>query len=285
MVNLDLRMKSWLAVNDVSYYKDIQQPLFINLATSNQTVVSQGLIVGSKKQGAVDADDNIRQALQTYNRDSNEVKEAVKVAPTTGLTTILDIARIVSNFNPSLPNDPNNINAYSQYVTKILQNPLMHLLSNSRKIITRHTSDWNGAIDQIANLYEGVSASDKGKIIESLRTLAKVASSFSKTKQTESLFTQSTINCDDSIDVYIYSSTVTMEETSSGKHDVKQVSFDILTTQIRFNKELWDLYSDAVLAKHLALMDDWLNGIDTKVETEKTKLAYILQPSSKSFIN
>ena len=52
--------------------------------------------------------------------------------------------------------------------------------------------------------------------------------------------------------------------------------------EIRFNKELWNLYSDAVLAKHLALMGDWLNGIDTKIET---KLTHILQPSSKSFIN
>ena len=63
---------------------------------------------------------------------------------------------------------------------------------------------------------------------------------------------------------------------------MKQVSFDILTTQIRFNKELWALYSDTVLAKHLALMDDWLNGIDTKIET---KLTHIFQPNSKSFID
>lgn len=276
MANLDLRMESWLTVNDISHYKNIKQLFSVKLATTDQTLVSQGLIVGSEKQSAVDADDDIRQAFQTYGRYSDAVKAAAKVAPTTGLTTILDIARIVSNFNPALPNDPNNVNAYNQYITKILQNPLMHLLSSDHKTFSRTTSDWNEVIDQIANLYDGVSASDKGKIVESLKTLAKAASSSSETKQTDSLFTQSTINCDDNIDIYIYSSTVTMEETSSGKHDVKQVSFDIFCTQIRFTKELWSLYSDAVLAKHLALMDDWLNGIDTKVETEKTKLTCLV---------
>ena len=69
----------------------------------------------------------------------------------------------------------------------------MHLLSSDHKIFTRHTSDWNEAIDQISNLYEGISTSDKRKIVENLKTLDKAASSSSKTKQTESLFTQSTI--------------------------------------------------------------------------------------------
>ena len=93
--------------------------------------------------------------------------------------------------------------------------------------------------------------------------MAKGVLSSIRTKQTDSLFTQSTINCDNNID--IYSITITMEEKSSGKHDVRQVSFDILAKQIKFTKELWSLYSDAVLSKHLVLMDDWLNGIDAKV--------------------
>lgn len=276
MSNLDLKMESWLTANDISLYKNIQQPLSINLATSNQTVVSQGVFVGDKLESATTADKNVQQAIQTYGRYSDAVKEAAKVAPTTGLTTILDIARIVSNFNPALPNDPNNVPAYNQYITKILQNPLMHLLTNDHKTFNRRTSDWNEAIDQIASLYEGVSASDKTKIVESLKALARAASSSSRTKQMESLFTQSTINCDDNIDVYIYSSTVTMEETQSGKHDVKQVTFDILSTQIRFTKELWERYSDAVLAKHLTLMDDWLSSIDSLVETNQSKLTCLV---------
>ncbi|MDM5233583.1 hypothetical protein [Lysinibacillus pakistanensis] len=274
MTNLDLKMESWLALNDISLHQNLE-PVAIKLAPSDQTVVSQGIFVGSQLSEARIADNQVQQALQNFGRYSSAVKEAAKVAPTTGLTTILDIARIVSNFNPALPNDKNNVPAYEKYVSKILQNPLIHLLNSSLKSFKRRTSDWNEVIDQIANLYNGISAVDKGKIVESLKALANSASSSSSEKQTEKLFTQSTINCEENIDIYIYSSSVTMEE-HNGKHNVKQVEFEIQETQLRFTKELWSLYSDAVLAKHLALMDDWLNGIDTKADNRLSTLTCLV---------
>lgn len=275
MSNLDLKMESWLTLNDISLYNNIQQPLLLNVASADQTIVSQGLFVGSQLEEAKKADTQIQQALQTQGRYSDAVKEAVKVAPATGLTTILDIARIVSNFNPALPNDKNNVPAYETYVTKILQNPLIHLLDSSRKTFKRKTSNWNETIEQIADLYDGITETDKKKIIKSLKDLANSASSSSSEKQTEKLFTQSTICCDENIDIYIYSSSVTMEERN-GKHNVKQVEFDILATHLRFTQELWSLYSDAVLAKHLALMNDWLNAIDTKVDNRLSTLTCLV---------
>lgn len=65
-------------------------------------------------------------------------------------------------------------------------------------------------------------------------------------------------------------------EEHNGKHNVKQVEFEIQETQLRFTKELWSLYSDAVLAKHLALMDDWLNGIDTKADNRLSTLTCLV---------
>ncbi len=59
---------------------------------------------------------------------------------------------------------------------------------------------------------------------------------------------------------------------SDGKNTVRQVDFTLNETHIRFTKELWSRYSDIVLAKHLALFDDWLLGISTP-NSDKTTLA------------
>ncbi|MGE7114393.1 hypothetical protein [Lysinibacillus sp. NPDC047702] len=76
---------------------------------------------------------------------------------------------------------------------------------------------------------------------------------------------------DEEIEFCIYSSSVTMLY-SDGKNTVRQVDFTVNETHIRFTKELWSRYSNIVLAKHLALFDDWLLGISTP-NSDKTTLA------------
>ncbi|MFF5994846.1 hypothetical protein AAGS61_08785 [Lysinibacillus sp. KU-BSD001] len=283
MSNQDLQMESWLTVNDVSLHQNIQTPLSFNLAASLQDAtpvqdtISGGLLIGNKQNEAIDANNNVKNVLQTFGRFSNEVKQSVQVSPIVGLTTILDIARIVSNYNPALPTDKESdetkkarVVAYNQYITKVLQNPLMHLKSNYEKKYTKRTSNWNTAIDEISNLYDGISERDKEKIKTSLKALAEAASSRSNTANTENIFAQNVIVCnDEEIEFCIYSSSVTMLY-SGGKNTVKQVEFTLNETHIRFTKELWSKYSDAVLAKHLALLDDWLTGITTPNSGQST---------------
>ncbi|WP_286924306.1 MULTISPECIES: hypothetical protein [Lysinibacillus] len=285
MSNQDLQMESWLTVNDVSLHQNIQTPLSFDLTSSLldaapvQDTISGGLIIGNTQNEAIDANNNVKNALQTYGRFSNEVKESAQVSPIVGLTTILDIARIVSNYNPALPTDQENdetkkarVIAYNQYITKVLQNPLMHLKSNYEKKYTKRTSSWKTAIDEISNLYDGITEKDKEKIKNSLQALAEAASSRSNKANTENIFAQNIIVCkDEEIEFCIYSSSVTMLY-SGGKNTVRQVDFTLNETHIRFTKELWSRYSDKVLDKHLALIDDWLLGISTP-NSDKTTLA------------
>lgn len=285
MSNQDLQMESWLTVNDVSLHQNIQTPLSFDLTSSLQDAapvqdtISGGLIIGNTQNEAIDANNNVKNALQTYGRFSNEVKESAQVSPIVGLTTILDIARIVSNYNPALPTDQENdetkkarVIAYNQYITKVLQNPLMHLKSNYEKKYTKRTSNWKTAIEEISNLYDGITEKDKEKIKNSLQALAEAASSRSNKANTENIFAQNIIVCkDEEIEFCIYSSSVTMLY-SGGKNTVRQVDFTLNETHIRFTKELWSRYSDKVLDKHLALIDDWLLGISTP-NSDKTTLA------------
>lgn len=267
MSNQDLQMESWLTVNDVSLHQNIQTPLSFDHTTSLQDTtpvqdtISGGLIIGHKQNEAIDANNNVKNALQTYDRFSNEVKESAQISPIVGLTTILDIARIVSNYNPALPTDQENnetkkakVAAYNQYITKVLQNPLMHLKSNYEKKYTKITSNWKTAIDEISNLYDGITEKDKEKIKTSLHALAEAASSRSNKANTENIFAQNVIVCnDEEIEFCIYSSSVTMLY-SDGKNTVRQVDFTLNETHIRFTKELWSRYSDIVLAKRCSMI-------------------------------
>ena len=81
-----------------------------------------------------------------------------------------------------------------------------------KQTLEQKTSDWNTLIDSIAGTFEGIMDKDKGAIVSSLKQLAKAASSKMSTKQTTQVFTQNTINVDNVISYYLYSSQVTFEE-------------------------------------------------------------------------
>ena len=103
--------------------------------------------------------------------------------------------------------------------------------------------------------------------------MVKAATSRKNTRQTKSLFAQSTINFEDNIQIYIYSSTISLVENQEKGSTSKDTDITIVKARLTFYKNLWPSYAQMVMSKHVKLVSDWLNDNTTQPGSEKSTLS------------
>lgn len=237
------------------------------LGASDTHAEGAAALAGADIKDALEADDDVRQNLpngQPPDSSPDFIQAFIK-APATGCSTLLDMARSMSKWDPLTPNDPVNVARFKDYVANIDKNPMFHLTMADSVTYDKKTSDWNKAITEIANLFDGISSEDKGKIKDSLVALAEAATSRSDTKQTTNLFCQNTIQANgEDVNVFIYSSSVEFVE-SSGKSTSKQQKFTIMRVRLEFKVDLWNqVIATEVAKRHFKDLLDWLDRFTTK---------------------
>ncbi len=203
-----------------------------------------------------------------------------KETPASGCTTILDMARIKANFNPIQPLKEGNLQAYNKYISEVLRCPFFHIEISDAVKYERKEKNWDKAIDDIVNLYEGIDSSNKEQIRKSLISLTKSATSRKDTKQCENLFVQNTLELKDEIKIYIYYSSVALKE-HSGKSTSRQTNLNIVKTKLRFYKEYWENYAETVMKKHIKSIDDWLEDNSTPEGNEPHALTCLREYKNK----
>ena len=232
--------------------------------------VSGAIVIGSGKEEALKKDSLVKSPPgDLSDHDYQELLKAFVDAPATGCTTVLDMARQSSGYDPleALSND--NAKKFKDYTNRVLDAPFFHIRgSDSSKYINK-TKNWNDVIDFVTGLYEGVSSEDKARITKNIKSLAEVAASAVDTEQQQSLFVQSTLQVDQVLQVYIYSSHITMEEHShKGAHSTQTV-VTIKRVILDFYVDLWPSYAERVMNKHVKKLNVWLDDNTTKKDTSK----------------
>lgn len=266
----------WISANDhltTENMKSIKSVSEVKLTTvspeqSTNIASSSALITG--KCDYVEIDKKMKAAIDD---DPDKAIEQFKKYPILGCTTVLDMARVASGYDPNGNMDDANKTKYQDYVNRVLKCPFFHLVMNEHQTFNREESSWSDAIDQISNLFSGVTAKDKEKISQSIKNLANAVSSKSNTKQGTSLFSVSALNSDEhTVEAYIYSSNISMIESKSKGSDSKQTEVDIYKTNLSFDTEMWQYYAKKVFEKHFKLIEDWLDDNTTEPGDEKTNL-------------
>lgn len=223
-------------------------------------------------------DNEMRNAIENAKKmkavanSGDDPVEVFKKYPLLGCTTVLDMARIASGYDPN--GDVNaNKEKYKDYVARVLESPFFHLVMNTQQNFHRDESSWDTAINQISDLFDGVTAKDKSKISQSIKNLTNAVSSKKNMQQGTTLFSVSALNSDEhTVEAYIYSSNISMIENKSKGSDCKQTDIDIYKTNLSFDTEMWQYYAEMVYAKHLMLITDWLNENSTQPGPEPTNL-------------
>lgn len=275
-LSLKKTINDWIFENDPKMFDNIKltktasevTKVSVSPEQSTNIAASSALITGNCDYSVIDKkmkdliDDNTEKAIEQF-----------KKYPILGCTTVLDMARVASGYDPNGDMNDANKEKYQNYVNRVLKCPFFHLVMNEHQNFHRQESSWSDAIDQISNLFSGVTDKDKAKISQSIKNLANAVSSNSNTKQGTSLFSVSALNSDEhTVEAYIYSSNISMIESKSKGSDSKQTDIDIYKTNLSFDTEMWQYYAKKVFEKHFKLIEDWLNDNTTESGDEETNL-------------
>ncbi|MEC4816465.1 MAG: hypothetical protein SAK29_24835 [Scytonema sp. PMC 1069.18] len=280
------KVNYWCTMNDPANAQREESTFFSFSGMSGiepPTVVSGAMVTGSGLENALEQDKIFSSRLPSTGQSLsvfqyNQLLETFKSNPATGCTTVMDMARIAAGFNPlSKPEDPKEERqkqekAFEDYVVRIMKAPFFFLNESSRDDYHRGERDWGNAIKTIVDLYEGIESQSKDSIRKSLEEMAKAATSRKDTRQTKNLFAQSTIDLAKEVQVFIYSSSISLEESESKGSTSKQTDITIIKARLTFQKETWPAYAEMVMNRHVKLISDWLDDNTTKGGDVKTNL-------------
>lgn len=196
------------------------------------------------------------------------------------VSTVLGLAQSSSGWNPVNPDDPQAAQKFVAYSERISSFPLLVLQSASTNNLHYQESNYNSLIDKISALYTDVSSRDIGAIKTSLSNIIKACTSRVNTKNTQTLFTQSTIVADGgTISLVLCSSTIMMEYNhQSGKGAPKDTyRTDIAARQViyQFNASAYSkAIARSLLNKTFTSVDEWINGATTPPGPAKVQFCF-----------
>ncbi len=270
LVNVWISENNPLTIEKKKSTKSVSEVKLISVSPEQSTNIASSSALITGECDYVEIDKKMKAAI---DEDVDKAIEKFKEYPILGCTTVLDMARVASGYDPNGNMDDANKAKYQDYINRVLKCPFFHLVMNEHQNFNREESSWNDAIEQISNLFSGVADKDKAKISQSIKNLANAVSSKSNTKQGTSLFSVSALNSDEhTVEAYIYSSNISMIESKSKGSDSKQTEVNIYKTNLSFDTEMWRYYAKTVFEKHFKSIEDWLDDNTTKPGDQKTNL-------------
>lgn len=271
-MELENKMTAWLSENNPAAFKcKANAEVTVQAASpehSTNVAASTAVVLGGSDYKADDG--AIKDALK---KDREKAIKLFKESPLSGCTTVLDMARISSGYDPNVSMDGANQDNYRKYLSKVLECPLFHLKLNTCDRYNRNESSWDKAIEQISDLFTGVEENDKEKIKQSIKNLTNAVTSNYNTRQGTSIFSVSALNtAHNNVEAYIFYSNISMCESKSKGSDCKQSALNIFKTYLEFRKDLWPVYAEKIFNVHYEAVDDWITANSTKIGEAKTNL-------------
>ena len=233
-------------------------------------IVSSAILVGSKAPQALDNAKIMKAAL-----DDEDYEAAFKIFKNDyacACSTILDMARQKSGYNPTNPDDPNGKQKFLDYLSRVQKAPFFTLTFAEREKIESESKSYDQLINAIADTFQGLVEENKKAVVNALSSLAKVAANSESTRQTKDLFVQNVISASDQYSVYLYTCHVDMSSVTKKGVVAKQSLFEISTTKLNFKKSLWPAAARKVFDITVLAIDDWIADNTTQPESNKFKL-------------
>lgn len=259
-------VESWLDSNSVNSLS-----ICLNgLDTADSTNITGGSAVLTGSAAEEERKTGKKLSLIT---DIDELAEKLVSSPANFVTTVMGIAQSRSGWKPLEPECAGNAENFKKYIDQIMKFPLMVVTKTDTTNVTYSEGNYDSLIDNIADIYSGMSDGDKNSVKAGLTSLAKSCMSRVNEKQKKVLFTQSTMCVNDEVTVSFYSSNVAMEKKhSSGKNapaDEFSSEVQVSRVEIKFNRmALNKNIAKKVCSILFKSIDDWLEETTTK-QTDK----------------
>lgn len=281
--NLTTNLERWISETktEMQLEKAFKMPSMRGASNNDHAILVQNVTAtGSKAEEERSKSELLDEFLgglpdgsSLNNEDRYKLLQVFKNNPSSGCTSLMDMARVAAGFDPTEPFNDDNLVKFRNYLKRVANCPLMTINYADTVNYDKKESNWDDAINGIVDLFEGIESNQKNKIKDSLVNLTKCAISHTKTEQSTTLFTQSTINVDNNgLYFYAYYSSVKIVADKKKGHTVVQTKFNISRIKLRFYTEYWSSYAEKVMDAHVKSFEDWLNENNTKNGGSKPNL-------------
>ena len=240
------------------------QRLALSDVDPSRPVVANGILSGPLAAQALERDRDYVQA------PAPDKLAALRIAPVTGCSMLLTMAREKSGYDCQTPGQPDGELKFMQYIEQIVFCPLFHK-DYDDVIANRFEGDWNNVINTIADFYVGISDSDRETLRQSMRAVAAAASSSPSTVEQICTFFQSTIDSSDRIASFFYYMNVRMVTyvDHGGKNEPdrvrNQAELRLHRVKMWFDAPQWPSQAEAVYRETQSSLADWLDSNSTPV--------------------
>jgi hypothetical protein len=197
----------------------------------------------------------------------------------TAVASILSHSQNKANFHPADTRPEKLAAAYSAYITEIDNNPFLHLLQSQQDKQSFYSKDYNLLIDQVVNLYKGVTSDDIAVLKNSITEMAKSVFGQEESEDWKNLFSQATLDMSnlENPTILIYYTVLHMKHSQEGKSDVSEQDYEVRQTQYLILPDLIKAHAGTLASLDTKSVDDWL-GESTSPETKNAKLCFKVKP-------
>jgi hypothetical protein len=214
-------------------------------AGERMPVVATARMVGPLRSQAIQTS----KLLQAAPTDEEKLRIFI-TAIADGISTILNIARKRSGYDPTNTKDPDLKLKFDRYISDVQSAPFFTLTLAQTTEVHRSSTDWNELLDAIADTFEGIAAEDKKNVVKGLASLAKTAASSESFRQTEDLFVQSVMKAQTGDwSIYLYRSRVELQADKSKGVSSRQTDFSIQKLKLRFLDSQWPTWAERIFRK------------------------------------
>ncbi|WP_286315799.1 hypothetical protein [Romboutsia ilealis] len=247
-------LETWCEKND---------PRKANIAANSNNSSDGGVFMHSIVTG-LDLKNNVITASENKVYTNKELCDAC--------TTLIDMARISSGYNPQLPYADENQKNFNTFLKNLGDCPLLTIEFSESTHYNLSSKDANELVDEVANICTGIEIKDVDQVKDSIKKIVKSAFSHSKQEQHESFFTQGTLSADDKITYTnnLCNLSVVSNDKKGGKITSDQT--DIRRVRVCFRSDLWGRYEDIVYNKHKQDVEHWVDLFRTPEGDKKVAL-------------
>ncbi len=182
-------------------------------------------------------------------------------SPADGCTSIVDLARISTGYNPSSPNAADNLRRFQAFASKIVESPVFDRELLDQKPLSWKPSSWSRSVTQVVREFPHISEADAAKIRKSVQRLTRAAASNPGRRQSGSLFVQNLLLAEgQDFQLFLYYASASFKEIHEKKKDpVYRASMTLARARLRFLATAWPDFAEAVWNKHVCAVEDWLD--------------------------
>jgi hypothetical protein len=186
--------------------------------------------------------------------------EHFRRSPADGCTSIIDVARIASGYDPTRPDAADNVRRFERFAAAILEAPVFQRQVLDCRPLVWSAASWGDSTRRVLALFAGLRAEDAARIRGSVERLARAAASHPGRVQSGNLFVQTVLSSDagDYL-VHLSYAHASFREIHQHKRDPKyEARLTVARARLRFLGAAWPAYAEAVWNRHVCAVVDWL---------------------------